>query len=306
MTSVNHTHQHQAPPTTAEDGKAPRDADVLDALRFARYGKVHQLALPRFPGMPLWSGHPEFQVLTYRSPQGLRAAKVKAWPGDNDAGLGYIAETISGTVHTGAHIDAHAHMTIGEDDHWYGGSAQTDLGDFGPLKGDASELQPIVARGVFYDVPGHRGLEYLPKGEPITAAELQEIGRSKGITAPGRGDVVLIRTGYLHHWPDADALAAHSGPGPDISVADWLVDRGVHATGTDTEAYEVQPAPDPGCPSNPQPVHTRLLIENGIYLIESLFLEELARSGVTEFLFVALPLKIKGATGSMIDPIAIS
>jgi kynurenine formamidase len=52
-------------------------------------------------------------------------------------------------------------------------------------------------------------------------------------------------------------------------------------------------------------VHTLLLIENGIYLMESLDLEELARDRVYEFLFVALPVKIRGATGSMIDPLAV-
>jgi kynurenine formamidase len=67
----------------------------------------------------------------------------------------------------------------------------------------------------------------------------------------------------------------------------------------------VQPAPDPGSPANPQPVHTLLLIENGIYLFEGIYLEELAREQVHEFLFVALPLKIKGTTGSMLDPVAI-
>lgn len=305
MTSVNHAAEGSAPSTPTTDNTFG-DVTIVDALRLARHGRVHSLALPRFPGMPLWSGHPEFQVITYRSPQGLRAAKVKAWPGDNEAGLGYIAETVSGTVHTGAHIDAHAHMTIGADDHWYGGSAKTDLGDFGPLKGDASELQPILSRGILYDVPRHRGLDSLGKGEPVTAAELEEIGRAKGIADPGPGDVVLIRTGYLHHWPDPAALAAHSGSGPDISAADWLITKGVYATGTDTEAYEVQPPPDRGQPSNPQPVHTRLLIEHGIYLMESLFLEELGAASITEFLFIALPLKIKGATGSMIDPVAVS
>ena len=82
---------------------------------------------------------------------------------------------------------------------------------------------------------------------------------------------------------------------------------GVVACGSDTETFEVQPAPaqDRGTPSNPQPVHTLLLIEKGIYIMESLHLEELARDGVCEFLFVALPLKIRGATGSMIDPIAV-
>ena len=57
--------------------------------------------------------------------------------------------------------------------------------------------------------------------------------------------------------------------------------------------------------ANPQPVHTLLLIEHGVYLLESLDLEGLAAAGVHEFLFVALPLAIRGATGSMIDPVAI-
>ena len=127
-----------------------------------------------------------------------------------------------------------------------------------------------------------------------------------GIDDPRPGDVVLVRTGYLRHWPDPVALAAHRGAGPDVTVADWLVECGVYATGSDTETYEVQPAPNVGNPSNPQPVHTRLLIENGIHLMEGLYLEQLGGDEVYEFLFVALPLKIKGATGSMIDPIAVS
>ena len=102
---------------------------VRASLDLVREGRIHSLALPRFPGMPLWGGHPEFTVMSYRTPQGIRAEGFQAWPGDNEAGLGYLAEVVSGTTHSGAHIDAHAHMTIGEDDHWYGGSAQHDLGD---------------------------------------------------------------------------------------------------------------------------------------------------------------------------------
>ena len=103
-----------------------------------------------------------------------------------------------------------------------------------------------------------------------------------------------------------DELAAHRGAGPDLSAAQLLADRGVLAAGSDTETFEVQPAPDRGTPANPQPVHTLLLIERGIYILESLDLERLARAGVREFLFVALPLSIRGATGSMLDPVAIT
>ena len=86
-------------------------------------------------------------------------------------------------------------------------------------------------------------------------------------------------------------------------------DREVYAVGSDTETFEVQPAPDPapdpGPTGNPQPVHTALLIERGVYIMESLDLEELARQRRYEFLFVALPVKIRGATGSMVDPVAV-
>ena len=77
------------------------------------------------------------------------------------------------------------------------------------------------------------------------------------------------------------------------------------AAGSDTETFEVQPAPDRGPEGNPQPVHTALLIENGVYILEGVDTEELARRKVYEFCFVALPLKIRGATASMVDPVAI-
>jgi kynurenine formamidase len=278
---------------------------VLEATRLVREGRVYSLARERFRGMPLFPGHPQFEVLSYRTPQGLRAAGEQPWGPENDAGLGYMSEIVFGTTHTGAHIDAHAHMTIGEDDRWHGGSALTDLGDFGPLAGDASEFEPIWARGLLYDVAGSRGVEFLDQGEPVTVEELRAVGSAQRIEEPREGDVVLVRTGYMRHWPDAERMAAHRGPGPDVSVAHWLTERGVLATGSDTETYEVQPAPDPGRPSNPQPVHTHLLIEHGVFIMESLDLEELARDRVHEFLFVALPVKIRGATGSMIDPVAV-
>jgi kynurenine formamidase len=278
--------------------------EVLAAIALVSQGRIFGLARDRFPRMPLFPGHPTFEVLSYRTPQGIRAAGDRPWGPLNDAGLGYMSELVMGTTHSGAHIDAHAHMTVGEDDRWNGGSAQRHLGDFGPLRGDATEIPPLWRRGVLYDVPGQRGVEHLGRGEAVGAAELEEIEAATGVAA-GAGDVALVRTGYMRHWPHPERMAEHRGPGPDESAARLLADRGVIATGSDTETYEVQPAPDPGEPANPQPVHTLLLIERGIYIMESLDLEELARAGAREFLFVALPLRIRGATGSMIDPVAV-
>ncbi len=278
---------------------------IVRAAGLVREGRTISLAAARFPGMPLFPGHPPFQVLNYRTPRGIRVVGAKPWGPVNDVGLGYMAEYVMATSHSGAHIDALAHMTIGEDMRWHGGGRADDhLSDFGPTHLDASALPPFFTRGVLLDAAGHRGVECLPHGSPIDAAEMDAICAAQAVEVRP-WDVVVIRTGYMSLWPDAERMAAHKTPGPDISAARWLLDRGVVATGTDTETYEVQPAPDPGPTGNPQPVHTLLLIDNGIYLMESLDLEELARQRVYEFLFVALPVKIRGATGSMVDPVAV-
>lgn len=285
--------------------RAISPAQIVRAARLVREGRVVSLAVPRFRGMPLFPGHPNFEVLSFRTPHGLRVGREQPWGPHNDACLGYMSEVIFGSMHSGAHIDALAHMTVGQDSHWYGGgTAEEHLGDFGPQHGDGAKLPPIFTRGVLLDVPGFRGVEALPKGEPVSATELQAVAHAEGITVQP-WDAVLIRTGLMGVWPDRERLAQRRGAGPDIGAARWLVERGVIATGSDTETYEVQPAPDPGEPSNPQPVHTHLLIEHGIYIMESLDLETLARERIHEFLFVALPIKVAGATGSMIDPIAV-
>jgi kynurenine formamidase len=216
-----------------------------------------------------------------------------------------MAEYVMATSHSGTHVDALGHMTVGDDNHWYGGgNTREHLTDHGPAFGDAEKLPPFFTRGVLLDPPTYRGVDALAAGEPVGAKELQAVAKAQGVEVR-KWDVVLIRTGYLKYWPDAAEMAKHKTAGPDLSAAEWLLECGIVASGTDTETYEVQPAPDRGTPANPQPVHTKLLIENGIYLMESVYLEEIARDKVYEFLFVMLPVKIRGATGSMVDPLAL-
>ena len=57
--------------------------------------------------------------------------------------------------------------------------------------------------------------------------------------------------------------------------------------------------------SNFAPLHTWLLGEKGVSFMELLWLEDLARDGVYEFVFITSGLKLRGATGSPIRPIAI-
>ena len=275
---------------------------TLAALGLVREGRMYDLDCERFPGMPLFPGHPAFQVVSYRTPRGLVNQGDQDWLADNEVNFHWLSEMVLGTVHSGTHIDALSHICCGDDDAWHGGgSAQRDLGDFGPLRDDATDIPPIITRGVFLDLAGARGVEALGAHEAVGADELQKIASDQGVEIRP-GDVVVVRTGYLSGWPDADFIAAHQQAGIDRDAALWLAEKGVVAVGGDTESLEVLPSTVPG---NPHPVHIALLVERGIFILEMVNCEELARDGVHEFCFICLPLSIRGATGSMVRPIAL-
>ena len=62
--------------------------------------------------------------------------------------------------------------------------------------------------------------------------------------------------------------------------------------GGDQGGTEVQPNPDPELAYL---VHQELIMKNGIFNLESLTLDELARDGAYEFLFVFTPVRFRGA-----------
>ena len=88
-------------------------------------------------------------------------------------------------------------------------------------------------------------------------------------------------------------------PGIFAEVAEWLVSRKVALVGADSCCIEVRPRP------SAENVHLILLLTEGIPLLENLELRELAAADAYEFLFLTLPERIKGATGSPVRPIAI-
>lgn len=275
---------------------------VQEALRLGREGRVYDLDCVRFPGMPLFPGHPPFQVMAYRTPRGLDNQGDQEWLADNTVKFAWQSEMVMGTVHSGTHIDALSHITCGDEHSWFGGgNAERDLGDFGPLRDDATEIPPIIARGVLLDVAGSRGVDALSAHEPIGPEELRSVCRSQG-SEIRPGDVVLVRTGYLSGWPDADFISAHEQAGIDRDAALWLAEHGVVAVAGDTESLEVLPSTVSG---NPHPVHIALLVERGIFILEMVNCEELARDRIHEFCFMCLPLSIRGATGSMVRPVAV-
>jgi kynurenine formamidase len=262
---------------------------VIDQLAGAR---VFDLSHPLDPAMPVSPNHPGYRMaLLRRHGDMLRA----------DGGSAANEMLVLGG-HTGTHLDALAHVSHAGQLH--GGIDAADAqrgGRFSEL--GVETVEPIFCRGVLLDVAGCRGAP-VAAGEAITGEELRSVASRQGIQMP-TGGAVLIRSGWARHWADPHTyLGQDSGvPGPDASAAEWLAQATPRVSGHDSMAYEHLPA---GAGHALLPVHRCLLVEHGIHIIENLDLEQLAAAQVYEFLFVCLPLKFVGATGSPVRPIAVA
>lgn len=210
------------------------------------------------------------------------------------------SEIITMGTHCGTHIDAFCHRSFGGRMH--GDVAVPATLEHGRYALGIDTFRSGIYRGVLLDVAGMKKVDMLQAGEPITAADLDATCAEFGVT-PRPGDAVLIRTGFVR-IRDSEVYLGHidGEPGPDESAARWLAERGVAVTGTDTLGYEWITK---GSGYANMPVHRILLVEEGIYIIENMDLEELAEDGVHEFALVLAPLRITGGTGSPIRPLAI-
>jgi kynurenine formamidase len=165
----------------------------------------------------------------------------------------------------------------------------------------------IVSRGVLVDLARAAGVERLEPGHAITVAELEAAEAAQGVRL-GTGDVLLIRTGHLSVFKkDGDRVGyMRMMPGLSLACAEWLHAREIAAVATDTNAVEVIPFEDNAVPL---PLHMVCIRDMGLTLGEMFDLDALAADcaadGVYEFLFTAPPLKVTGAVGSPLNPLAI-
>lgn len=254
--------------------------------------RMFDLGRPMFVGMPQSPNHPPYwHSLPRRHGDMTRP----------DGGSAANDLIVTGT-HVGTHIDALSHVS--HDGRLFGGrdAAEAQLGGrFDELGVDT--IEPFLCRGVLLDVPAATGQDACPAAYEVTPDDLDAAVERQG-TDPGPGDVVLIRTGWGRRFDEgAPFVGRESGtPGVGADGARWIGDRGVRAAGAETIAFE-RTAPGEG--HAVLPAHRILLVEHGIHIIETMALEELAAAEVHEFLFVLLPLKLVGATGSPVRPLAV-
>ena len=212
---------------------------------------------------------------------------------------------------------------------YYNGRYLTDKGigseGMGPLGVEHIAHKGFVCRGVLLDAVAHRGGQ-LPvpkensKDDPgiITDKDVEEMVKKQGIAPIGEGDCVFLHTGHGNIWDpkkwdsfDADEKAKrvkqfNSGePGFGISACEYMASKKIILTGSDTWATEAVGKGSAGEGTQPFECHIKLQTKRGIWNLENLDLTQLVEDKAYEFLFVWSPLKMKGATGSPGNPVAL-
>jgi kynurenine formamidase len=261
---------------------------------------VFDLSVDFFVGMPSWtqSGDLAFQIWLSHTPNGsILDDPAGIGPEQNEL-ISYSGDSIAMYTHTGTHVDTLNHYGY-HHRIWNGFTEQEHMGRYW-YKAGADKHPPVIGRGVMIDVAGMQGVTLLPDSYGIGEKDLQDALRRQG-TELRVGDVVLIRTGRMTVWPDPEKYMFLE-PGLNREGAEFLAKAGAALIGADNLGIEQIPS----IPANEwPPVHTYLLAEAGIPMVEVLDLEALAAEKIYEFAFVGACLKLRGATGSPIRPLAI-
>ena len=269
------------------------DPSTLFSSDSPRALRVFDLEQPRTDRMPIHpSHHPGYSYVLHRRHQDSYG---QDGPRTGASGMIVCME------HTGTHIDALCHQAA--DLTLHGGIEVTAAvqGSRGFTQHSVEHVPPIVAPGVLLDMAAYQGVEALPEGYAVSAAELRACCERQGVTIQP-GDVALVYTGNEQAWDNEERYLA--GPGMAGDASRWLAAQGVLAVGADNMAWDVLGLQDAelGCTL---PGHVIFLVQHGIYIIENLRLSELAASHAYRFTFICTPLKFVGATGSPVRPIAL-
>lgn len=165
----------------------------------------------------------------------------------------------------------------------------------------------ITSRGVLLDIAATEGVDWLEPGFGVTPAHLDAAEQRQGVRVRA-GDILFLRVGYSRRRRAEGPRPMNLGQaGFHASALPWLHERGVAVIGNDGG----QDAMPSGYHRDglAMPIHAIGITAMGLWLLDNLDLEPLAeaceaRRRWTYFVHLA-PLRLAGATGSPLNPIAI-
>jgi kynurenine formamidase len=257
-------------------------------------GRVLDEQTPKFPGR-WW--HQTLDVTPHYENQRRTDAVGKGW-GKNE--INWITEIQAGTFQVGTQLDSIGHIQAG--DRFYNGWRTRDLVEASGLKRFGMEtVPPIVTRGVLLDIAAYKQVPRLEPGYVISVADVEGALAREHLQIHA-GDAVLFHTGWGGLWGTDNERFLSGEPGPGLATVQWLYARHIAITGADTWSYGPVPGEDPQRPFLvPQTMYVKL----GLFGLENLATEDLARHAVYEFQFVVTHAKTRGSTAAVIAPAAI-
>ena len=202
--------------------------------------------------------------------------------GKTEGGYFYAANTLCTPEHGGTHLDAPLHFAEGN------------------RSADQVPLEQLIAKAVVIDArpQADKDRDYRLTREDVLAFE-----KAHGRIAAGT--IVLLRTGWSRHWPDAKAYLGDDTPGDasklsfpsyGVDAARLLVEeRRVAALGVDTASIDYGRSTD-------FQVHRVAAAQNVPGLENLTNLDQLPATGA---LVIALPMKIEGGSGGPLRAVAL-
>lgn len=265
---------------------------LIRALTAAR---VYDLEQPRFAGMPIYPTHrPGYFYALHRRHEDTYKPEAH---GRRSSASG----TLVMMEHSGTHIDAVSHQAI--DLKLHGDVPVRSVeSPSGFSKHGIETTPPLLARGVLLDVAGWKGVARLEPDTSISGDDLEACSKAQA-TPLQAGDVLLVRTGFGACWNEESIYLTAAGVHKSGTL--WASKHGVAAVGADNMAWDLPSERDPET-GDTLFAHVHLLAQRGVPILENLDLERLAKDKIHRFGFIGIPLKLVGATGSPIRPLALA
>jgi kynurenine formamidase len=265
-----------------------KPASVLNALKLVKTGEVIELGHVLNAQMPLGARH--FDLIVKRTAAPAGANQRSGNEEMVNAEMGQVGTQFDGFAHQ-SHAGSHYNCFKTDEIATRNGFTKLGIHNVGSL----------ITRGVLIDVAGFKGVEMLGDNYEITAEDIDGAVKKGNVTFQP-GDAIIVNTGWGKLWGKDNARYSRSNPGLGVTAAQLLLAKDPMMLGGDTAPVEVNPNPDK---TISLPMHQLALVINGVHLLENLKLDELASKNVSEFALIMQPLKLQGATGSTVAPVAV-
>lgn len=303
----------------------------LDALAEVRTGEVFCLSLPLdLPGGQVLNDHryaPVFHPVHRNGHLVFNLAMSEINEGQTDVSSDeavllhtQYSTHWDGFAHKGSVFDAkgegtgeklfyNAHKIVDAE----GSGIHGDLGAY-HIGIDKMAETGVQGRGVLIDLYRYYGDERVE----VNFRDLAGIIEKENITVE-EGDILCLHTGLGKHIMSANGTPPESLrtscavlDGSDKDLLQWITDSGIAAIAADNLAVERSSTlarRDGPCHCGPGlPLHEHCLFKLGIHLGELWYLTELAgwlhANQRSRFLLTAPPLRLPGAAGSPVSPVA--